>query len=80
MPSELTTSPLWAVVNWAILGLMLYAGIVGLLLTLIPEGTAAHSWVRRVLMPSALSVLAFLIVAGMLMGGLAAFVIAKSIS
>lgn len=77
--SEFTTSPLWQYANYAILGLMLYAGSVGVLLTLIPEGTKAHAWVQRILLPSALSVVAFFCAFAILSGGMVGFYIARSL-
>ena len=59
------TSPIISLVNYLFLGLLLYVGVIGAALTLIPEGTKVHSWVQRVLLPSAISVMAMFAAMGM---------------
>ena len=76
---SLLTSPLLSYANYMLLGLLIYAGAVGLLLTLLDESGPAYNFVRRVFLPSALNIMAFLCALAVLSGGAVGFIIAKSL-
>lgn len=65
-------------INKIVVALLLYAGVVGTLLTLVPEETNFHGWVQRNLLPSALTIVSIIIAVGIITGGMVGFIIARS--
>ncbi len=73
------TSPLWPVINYALLGILLFVGWVGVMLALVPEHTKVHTWVERKLMPTALSAVALIGASVFFVGIVEAFLILRSV-